>query len=82
MSTNNIGIFTEEIIVNGSNTKTKDGEEVRVVGYTRYSSDNQSENSTYYQSNAIKSYCKAKGYRLIRMYSDKAKTGTNGAMIT
>lgn len=78
MSTNNIGIFTEEIIVNGSNTKTKDGEEVRVVGYTRYSSDNQSENSTYYQSNAIKSYCKAKGYRIIRMYSDKAKTGTNG----
>lgn len=51
---------------------------VYVVGYTRYSSLNQSENSTEYQLKRIASYCAMKGYKLVTCYNDMATTGTNG----
>jgi len=47
------------------------------VGYTRYSSLNQTENSTEYQIEEIVKYCKRRNIRLCKIYIDEACTGTN-----
>lgn len=47
------------------------------VGYTRYSSLNQKESSTAYQTEAIINYCKTHNIRLHRIYSDEAISGTS-----
>lgn len=46
-------------------------------GYTRYSTDRQSENSTAYQRAKIKEYCNQNGITLRKIHSDEAKSGTN-----
>lgn len=50
---------------------------MNAVGYTRYSTDRQSENSTAYQINAITQYCKKNNINLLRFYSDEEFSGTN-----
>ncbi len=47
------------------------------VCYTRYSNKNQSDNSIEYQMANINRYAENKKYKIIKHYSDKAKTGTN-----
>lgn len=49
---------------------------IRAVGYPRYSSDNQREESIAAQMKAIAEYCKRKGYVLVGSYPDEAKTAT------
>ncbi|NEZ44642.1 recombinase family protein [Paenibacillus alvei] len=49
---------------------------LRAVGYPRYSSDNQREESIVAQMRAIAEYCKSKGYVLVGNYPDEAKTAT------
>lgn len=46
-------------------------------GYTRYSTDRQTENSTAYQRAKIKEYCAQNGITLRTIHSDEAKSGTN-----
>lgn len=46
------------------------------VAYMRYSSNNQDENSIAYQTARITSYCCVRGISLVKMYTDRAKTGT------
>lgn len=43
---------------------------------TRYSSDNQRHESTTGQIRVCEAYCASKGYTVVRIYSDEAKTGT------
>lgn len=51
---------------------------MNVVGYVRVSSDAQVENySIPQQKKAIESYCKAKGWELIKIYCDGGFTGAN-----
>jgi site-specific DNA recombinase len=50
---------------------------IRAVGYPRYSSDNQSVESINAQVKAIENYCKQKGYILVDLYPDEAKTATS-----
>lgn len=50
---------------------------LNAVGYTRYSTDRQSENSTQYQITAIKEYAKKNNINLLRFYSDEGFSGTN-----
>lgn len=51
---------------------------MNVVGYVRVSSDAQVENySIPQQKRAIQSYCKAKGWNLVKMYVDGGYTGAN-----
>lgn len=52
---------------------------MRAVLYARFSSDNQREESITAQLRASRSYCKAKGYTVIREYKDEAKSGTTVA---
>jgi len=47
------------------------------VGYCRYSTDHQTENSIAYQTNAIVEYCRKNEIELIHIFSDEAETGTN-----
>jgi len=47
------------------------------VIYARYSSHNQTEQSIEGQIAQAKTYSEAKGYRVIHIYADRAKTGTN-----
>jgi DNA invertase Pin-like site-specific DNA recombinase len=47
------------------------------VGYTRFSSEGQDENSTAYQTHAIIEHCKKNNIRLVKIFSDEAYTGTN-----
>ncbi len=49
---------------------------IRAVGYPRYSSDNQREESITAQIKAIEEYCKRKGYVLVKLYPDEAKSAT------
>lgn len=45
--------------------------------YTRFSTENQNENSTIGQLRAIKQYCDKNNIQLIKVYSDEAQSGTN-----
>lgn len=47
------------------------------VIYARYSSHNQTEQSIEGQIAQGEAYAKSKGYRIIHVYADRAKTGTN-----
>lgn len=47
------------------------------VGYCRYSTDHQTENSIAYQTNAIVEYCNKNNIDLVHIFSDEAETGTN-----
>lgn len=49
----------------------------KAVGYCRYSSSNQREESIEAQIRAIEQYCKTKGIELIRFYKDEAISGTS-----
>lgn len=50
---------------------------IKVVGYCRFSSENQSDGfSIEAQKNAIKEFCQKEKYEIIRFYIDEAKTGT------
>lgn len=48
--------------------------ELQVVGYARYSSDLQREESIEAQERAIKEYCDKEGYTLIKFYEDRAQS--------
>lgn len=48
-----------------------------VVLYSRYSSDNQSDNSLEYQLAAATDFCRAHHLKLVEVYSDAASTGTS-----
>ncbi|QNK57437.1 recombinase family protein [Paenibacillus sp. PAMC21692] len=48
-----------------------------VVAYSRYSSDNQRDESIDAQVRAIEDYCKKNGYDLAKIYVDRAKTATS-----
>ena len=50
--------------------------QIRAAAYARYSSDNQREESISAQLKAIKEYCKKKGYILVKIYIDEAKSAT------
>lgn len=50
---------------------------INAVGYTRFSTDKQTENSTQYQINAITEYADKNGINLLRFYSDEGFSGTN-----
>ncbi|HBW13819.1 MAG TPA: recombinase family protein [Proteiniclasticum sp.] len=50
---------------------------MKVVSYSRYSSDNQREESIEAQQRAINKYCEDKGYTLTRNYIDLALSATN-----
>ncbi|MCI1958149.1 MAG: recombinase family protein [Clostridia bacterium] len=50
---------------------------INAVGYTRYSTDKQTENSTQYQINAIKEYAQKNNINILRYYSDEGYSGTN-----
>jgi len=52
------------------------GEIVKVAAYARYSSDNQRDESLDAQIRAIKDYCQVKGYQLVKIYTDEAKSAT------
>ena len=47
----------------------------RAVIYARFSSDMQREESIDAQVRACKEYCKRKGYIVVNVYSDEAKSG-------
>ena len=49
---------------------------IRAASYSRYSSDNQREESIVAQDRAIDEYCKRKGYVLVKKYADEAKSAT------
>jgi site-specific DNA recombinase len=48
----------------------------RAAMYVRYSSSNQREESIDAQIRAIEDYCKRKGYIIVKIYSDEAKSAT------
>jgi len=48
----------------------------RAVAYTRYSSDNQREESIDAQLRAIQEHCVRKGYTFVRNYADEARSAT------
>lgn len=47
------------------------------VGYTRYSTDLQTENSIAYQTEHIERYCNEHDITLLKIYKDEAQSGTN-----
>lgn len=49
----------------------------RVVGYARYSTDRQTENSIEYQLAAIKQYCEENKIKLYKCYIDPERSGSN-----
>jgi site-specific DNA recombinase len=49
----------------------------RAAAYTRYSSDNQRDESIDAQVRAIEAYCKQKGFNLVKIYADRAKSATS-----
>lgn len=51
----------------------------KAIGYARYSSDNQTENSIEAQVKAIEKYCRENLIDLVNVYIDRAETGTNDA---
>ncbi len=50
---------------------------INVVGYARYSSDNQREESILAQVRAIEEFCSRNGYNLTKIYKDEATSGTS-----
>jgi site-specific DNA recombinase len=50
---------------------------MNAVGYARYSTDKQTDNSIAYQFNAITQYCNKNNITLTSFYSDEACSGTN-----
>lgn len=50
---------------------------INVVGYARFSSDNQRAESIDAQKRAIEEYCKKNDYNLIKLYRDEAISGTS-----
>jgi len=50
---------------------------INAVGYARYSTDKQTDNSIAYQLHAINEYCKKNGINIIDCYTDEGQTGTN-----
>lgn len=50
---------------------------MRARGYTRYSTDKQTDSSLEYQAEKIREYCKINGIILDKIYEERAKTGTN-----
>lgn len=50
---------------------------MNAVGYARYSTDKQTDNSIAYQLNAITQYCNKHSITLTQFYSDEACSGTN-----
>ncbi len=51
---------------------------VRVALYMRYSSNAQNDGfSIEAQEKALRKYCKDKGFEIVRIYVDRACTGTN-----
>ncbi|MEK5507339.1 recombinase family protein [Paenibacillus sp. FSL P4-0113] len=48
----------------------------RAAAYTRFSSDNQRDESIDAQIRAIEAYCKQKGFELVKIYIDRAKSAT------
>ena len=48
-----------------------------VVGYARFSSENQDYSSIEYQYEGIKSYCKRNNMCLLKIFTDEAQTATN-----
>lgn len=50
---------------------------MNAVGYARYSTDKQTDNSIAYQINAITQYCNKNNIHLKQFYSDEACSGTN-----
>lgn len=50
---------------------------MQVVGYCRFSSDNQRHESIEAQERAIKEFCRLKGFLLTKLYIDEAMSGTS-----
>ncbi len=50
---------------------------MKAVAYCRYSTDMQTENSIAYQLQNINKLCESKGFVLVDVYSDEAKSGSN-----
>ncbi len=50
---------------------------LNAVGYTRFSTDRQTENSTKFQKEAITEYTRKNNINLLRFYSDEGFSGTN-----
>lgn len=50
---------------------------LNAVGYTRFSTDRQTENSTKFQKEAITEYTQKNNINLLRFYSDEGFSGTN-----
>lgn len=50
---------------------------INVVGYARFSSDNQRAESIDAQKRAIEEYCQKNDYNLIKLYKDEAISGTS-----
>lgn len=50
---------------------------MRAVGYCRYSTENQDDNSIAYQLEAIQKHCLSHGFVLTNIYTDEARSGTN-----
>lgn len=49
----------------------------RAAAYVRFSSDNQRDESIDAQVRAAELFCKQKGFELVKVYSDRAKTATS-----
>ncbi|MFK4343627.1 MULTISPECIES: recombinase family protein [unclassified Paenibacillus] len=49
----------------------------RAAAYARFSSDNQRDESIDAQVRAIEAYCKQKGFELVKIYIDRAKSATS-----
>ena len=56
---------------------TQGNNALRAVGYARFSSDNQRQESIDAQLRAIREYCSRKNYILTNTYEDAALSGTN-----
>lgn len=50
---------------------------INAVGYARYSTEFQTDNSIAYQTTAIQEYCEKHDINLLKVYADEAMTGTN-----
>ena len=50
---------------------------ITAVGYARYSTDHQTENSIEYQTAAIEKYCNENNVNLLKVFKDEAFSGTN-----
>ncbi|MGI6562432.1 MAG: recombinase family protein [Clostridia bacterium] len=49
---------------------------IKAAAYARYSSDNQREESIEAQLRAIREYCDRNGIRLVKIYTDEARSAT------